>query len=89
MDLTLNPLEVAAPPSDLQVADSLNRIAAKLRRASIDHVMDSDTRQLADEFSELARASPSVRAKAAQMLLPGFVTVLDQIRQLLQPLLTY
>jgi hopanoid biosynthesis associated RND transporter like protein HpnN len=85
LDLTLNPLEVAAAPSDLQVTDSLNRIAAKLRRASIDHAMDSDTGRLADEFSELAQASPAARAKAAQMLLPGFMTVLDQVRQLLQP----
>jgi hopanoid biosynthesis associated RND transporter like protein HpnN len=85
LDLTVNPLEVAAAPSDLQVADSLNRIAAKLRRASIDHSMDSDTRRLADEFSELAQASPAARAKAARMLLPGFMTVLDQVRQLLQP----
>ncbi|MDB6108214.1 MAG: hopanoid biosynthesis-associated transporter HpnN [Gammaproteobacteria bacterium] len=85
LDLTLNPLEVAAAPSDLQVTDSLNRIAAKLRRASIDHAMDSDTGRLADQFSELAQASPAARAKAAQMLLPGFMTVLDQVRQLLQP----
>jgi hopanoid biosynthesis associated RND transporter like protein HpnN len=85
LDLTVNPLEVAAPPNDLQVADSLSRIAAKLRRASTDDVIDSDTRRLADEFSELAQASPAARAKAAQMLLPGFMTVLDQIRQLLQP----
>jgi hopanoid biosynthesis associated RND transporter like protein HpnN len=85
LDLTLNPLKVAAAPSDLQVAESLNRIAAKMRRASIDHAMDSDTRRLADEFSQLAQASPAARAKAARMLLPGFVTVLDQVRQLLQP----
>ena len=85
LDLTLNPLEVAAPPSDLQVADSLNRVAAQLRRVSINHAMDSDTRRLADAFSELAHASPAARAKAAQMLLPGFMTVLDQIRKSLQP----
>jgi hopanoid biosynthesis associated RND transporter like protein HpnN len=85
LDLTLNPLAVAPPPNDLQVADSLKRIAAKLRRASIDHAMDSDTRRLADELSELARGSPAARAKAARVLLPGFTTVLDQIRQLLQP----
>jgi hopanoid biosynthesis associated RND transporter like protein HpnN len=85
LDLTLNPLEVAAAPSDLQVADSLNRIAARLRRASIDSARDSDTGRLADEFGKLARASPAARAKAAQMLLPGFMTVLDQVRQLLQP----
>jgi hopanoid biosynthesis associated RND transporter like protein HpnN len=86
LDLTLNPLVVAPAPSDPEVVDSLNRTAAKLRQVSThDASMRADTRRLADEFDKLAQASPSVRTKAAQMLVPDFLTVLDQIRNLLQP----
>jgi hopanoid biosynthesis associated RND transporter like protein HpnN len=86
LDLTVNPLVVAAPPSDAQVIDSLNRTAGNLRRASTDDAsLRADTLRLADQFSGLARASPSARAKAANVLIPGFVTMLDQIRNLLQP----
>jgi hopanoid biosynthesis associated RND transporter like protein HpnN len=86
LDLTLNPLVVAAPPSDAQVVDSLNRTAGNLRRASTDDAsLRADAHRLADQFSELAQASPSARAKATQMLIPGFVTMLDQIRNVLQP----
>jgi hypothetical protein len=86
LSLTLNPLVVAAPPSDAQVVDSLNRTAANLRRASTDDAsLRADAHRLADRFSELAGARPSARAQAAGMLIPGFVTMLDQIRNLLQP----
>jgi uncharacterized protein len=86
VDLTLNPLEVAAPPTDAEVIDSLNRAAAKLRQATIeDPPLRAATQLLADEFDMLARGSQSVRAKADQMLIPGFVTALEQIRNLLQP----
>ena len=86
IDLTLNPLEVAAPPSDAELIDSLSRAAAKLRQAKIeDPSLRAATRILADEFDRLARGSQSVRAKADQMLIPAFVTALEQIRNLLQP----
>jgi hopanoid biosynthesis associated RND transporter like protein HpnN len=86
IDLTLNPLEVAPPPSDAEVVDSLTRAAATLRQASIDDpALRADARMLADEFDKLARGSESARAKAGQMLIPGFATVLEQTRNLLQP----
>jgi hopanoid biosynthesis associated RND transporter like protein HpnN len=86
LDLSLNPLVLAAPPSDAQVIESLNRAAGNLRRASTDDAsLRADAHRLADQFSELAQARPSVRAKVAEMLIPGFVTMLDQIRNLLQP----
>jgi len=86
LDLTLNPLVVAAPPSDAQVVDSLNRTAGNLRRASTDDAsLRADAHRLADQFSRLAQASPGARAKATQMLIPGFVTMLDQIRNSMQP----
>jgi len=86
VDLTLNPLEVAPPPTDAEVVDSLHRAAVELHQTSIeDPSLRADTRRLADQFDRLARGSSSARAQAAEMLLPGFVTTLEQIRNLLQP----
>ena len=86
VDLTLNPIEVTAPPTDAEVIDSLHRAAQKLRQASVeDPPLRADIRRLADEFDTLAQGTQSVRAQAEQMLIPGFVTALDQIRNLLQP----
>jgi hypothetical protein len=86
VDFTLNPLEIAPPPTDAEVIDSLTRAAAKLRQVSIAAPsLRADTRRLADEFDTLARGSRSARAKADQMLIPGFVTTLEQVRNLLQP----
>jgi hopanoid biosynthesis associated RND transporter like protein HpnN len=86
MDLTLNPIAVAPPPSDAEVIDSLHRAAAQLRQASIaDPAVRADARDLAEALDELARASPALRARAAQMLVPGFLTTLEQMRDLLQP----
>ena len=86
LDLTLNPLVVATPPTDEQVVSSLEQTAVDLRQASTeDAPMRADALRLADELSELAKGDPAVRIKAAELLIPGFVTVLDQIRDLLQP----
>jgi hypothetical protein len=86
VDVTLNPLEVATPPTDAEVVDSLHRAAVKLRQASIeDPSLRADARRLADQFDRLARGSRTARAQAGEMLLPGFVTTLEQLRNLLQP----
>ncbi len=86
LDLTLNPPVVATPPTDEQVASSLNRTSADLRQVLTDDApMRADVLRLADELSELAKGDPAARTKAAQLLIPGFVTVLEQIRDLLQP----
>jgi hypothetical protein len=86
MDLTLNPPVVAPPPTDGEVIDSLRRAAANLRQAaSHDPTIAIAAHRLADELDQLARGSPSLRARAAQMLIPGFVTTLGQIRELLHP----
>jgi hopanoid biosynthesis associated RND transporter like protein HpnN len=86
VDLTLNPVTVAPPPSDAEVIDSLSGAAAKLRQASgADTSLTADFRSLADELEALARGSRSARARAEEMLVPGFVTVLGQIRNLMQP----
>jgi uncharacterized protein len=86
MDLTLNPLEVATAPSDAEVIDSLKRAAAKLRQvAGADGSLRADIRRLADELDALASDSPAARVAAEQMLIPGLVTTLGQIRDFLQP----
>ena len=86
VDFTLNPLEVAPPPTDTEVIDSLNRAATKLREVSTDDAaLRGETRRLAAEFEALARGGPGARAQAGQMLIPGFTTTLEQIRNLLQP----
>jgi uncharacterized protein len=86
VDLTLNPVAVATPPTDAEAIESLKRAAAKLRQVSTeDPSLRADTRRLADELGMLARGSGPTRAKAAEMLVPGFVTTLEQIRDLLQP----
>jgi len=86
VDLTLNPLETSPPPTDSEVSDSLNRAGAKLRQASTDDpTLREDFRRLAAEVEGLARGSPAARVRAEQLLLPGFMTTLEQIRNLLHP----
>jgi uncharacterized protein len=86
MDFTLNPVEVAPAPTDGEVIDSLNRAAEKLRQVSTaDASVRADFSRLADELGKLAQSSPATRAKVAQILVPGFVTTLGQIRDMLHP----
>jgi hypothetical protein len=86
LDFTLNPLDVATPPTDSEVIDSLKRATDKLRQAATeDPSLRADACRLADELDTLARGSRSARAQAEQMLIPGFVTSLEQIRNLLHP----
>jgi hopanoid biosynthesis associated RND transporter like protein HpnN len=86
VDFTLNPLEVEPPPSDAEVVDSLSRAAAKLREISSDDAaLRADAHRLAAGFEALVRGTTGARARAEQMLLPGFVTTLEQVRSLLHP----
>ncbi|HTL92118.1 MAG TPA: MMPL family transporter, partial [Steroidobacteraceae bacterium] len=86
VDFTLNPLEVATPPTDAELSDSLQRAAGKLRQISTqDPALRADTQRLAAALDTLARGTPAARAAAVQMLIPGFATTLGQIRSFLQP----
>jgi hopanoid biosynthesis associated RND transporter like protein HpnN len=86
VDFTLNPPTVATPPTDEEVIESLRRAAAKLRQASTqDPALREDAGRLADQLGELARGTRAVRDKAAHLLIPSFVTALEQIRSLLRP----
>ena len=84
-DLTLNPIDLAAPPTDEQVIASLIRAAGKLRQAATeDPTLRADAHRLADELGRLA-GDPSARAQAERILIPGFVTSLGEIRNWLHP----
>ncbi|MBV9317765.1 MAG: MMPL family transporter, partial [Gammaproteobacteria bacterium] len=86
VDLTLNPLEVAAAPGDTEVIESLTRAAARLRDVTGgDAALRADALRLAAALDSLAHGPAGARARAAQTLISGFVTTLDQIRGFLQP----
>jgi hopanoid biosynthesis associated RND transporter like protein HpnN len=86
LDLTLNPVDIAPAPTDAEVIRGLNAAAAKLRGAVIaDPPLRADANRLADAFDTLARAGPSARARAEELLIPGLKATLEQTRKLLQP----
>jgi hopanoid biosynthesis associated RND transporter like protein HpnN len=86
LDFSLDPAVVAAPPSDAQVIGSLSHAAAGLRRAvTDDQSLRADAGRLADALTTLAMAPPAERAWTAGMLMPGLVTVIGRIRDLLRP----
>ncbi len=86
LDFTLNPIAVAPPPSDAEVVGSLNQTAAALRQAAAGpDAAANDARRLAGDLEWLAKASPAVRAQAAQIIMPGLTVLLDQMRATLQP----
>jgi uncharacterized protein len=86
VDITLNPLDVAPAPSPAQLIESLARAAGKLREvATEDRALRADAQRLAVALDVLARGSAAARARATQLLIPGFLKTLEQIRALLQP----
>jgi hopanoid biosynthesis associated RND transporter like protein HpnN len=86
VDLTLNPLDVAAPPSEGELIASLERAAGKLRGISgADGPLRADAQRLAGALDQLAHGTEAVRTHAAHVLIPGFMTTLEQIRSFLQP----
>ena len=86
LDLALNPVFVAPPPNDTQVVASLLETSTRLRQAATrDASAGADAVRLADDLRDLAKARPSVRTQAAQMLIPGLATELGQVRDSLQP----
>jgi hopanoid biosynthesis associated RND transporter like protein HpnN len=86
LDLGLNPIAVAPAPNDSEVIASLNRTAKSLDEAATDGSPASTAaRRLARDLITLAKSSASLRVQAAQMLIPSLTTMLDQIRDSLQP----
>lgn len=86
LDLTLNPIVVSPPPSDAEVVAALNQTASDLRQAAAQGgPAAGDAQRLAGDLTWLANAGPAARAAAAQTLMPGLSTLLDQARATLQP----
>jgi hopanoid biosynthesis associated RND transporter like protein HpnN len=85
LDLTLNPLASAPPPTDAEVVAALRKTAADLRAAAgtSPSVSTREALRLAGDFDWLAAAPPAARARAGEVLMPPLVTVLDQTRSAL------
>jgi uncharacterized protein len=86
LDLALNPIAPAPPPSDAEIVASLGETAADLDRiASGGAPAAIDARRLASELHALSRAPEAARSAAANLLIPGFTRLLSEVRDSLQP----
>jgi uncharacterized protein len=86
LDLALNPIAVAAPPTDAEVIDSLTQTAASLDRVATGETpAAADAHRLALELRALSEADPAARTAAAALLMPGLKRMLSEIRDSLQP----
>jgi hopanoid biosynthesis associated RND transporter like protein HpnN len=80
LNSTLDPLDVAPPPSDAELVQSFKDTAVKLR-AIAGGARDKparDARRLADALDALVKAGPQARARADEALVPGLKTMLSQ-----------
>ncbi|HUO12775.1 MAG TPA: hypothetical protein VMU37_08470, partial [Caulobacteraceae bacterium] len=82
LDLTINPVFTAPPPTDAEVVHSLSTTAVALRQAAThaDAGTAAKALRLAKTLETLASASPELRAKASATLITPLNTMLDQIR---------
>ncbi|MBE7218151.1 MAG: MMPL family transporter [Caulobacteraceae bacterium] len=85
LDFTLNPLSTAPPPSDGEVVQALRTAATALDAAAAASkgLGVDDARRLSHDLSQLAAASPQVRARAADVVVTPLNVLLDQVRALL------
>ncbi len=84
LDLTLDPLALAPPPTDAETVAALKQTAGDLRAAAASGSDGGAARRLAASLDWLAAAPPAARAHAAQVLMPGLTVVLGQTRAALQ-----
>ncbi len=82
LDLTLDPLALAPPPTDAETIDALRAAAGDLRAAAARSpaAAASDAVALAAEFESLAAGPPAARGKAQSLLMSPLGTLLDQTR---------
>jgi hopanoid biosynthesis associated RND transporter like protein HpnN len=85
LDLTLDPLVVAPPPTDAETVTALRQTAADLRAAArvSDPTISRSALTLAGDLDWLAAEPSETRAKGEQLLMPGLATVLSQTRDAL------
>jgi hopanoid biosynthesis associated RND transporter like protein HpnN len=86
--LTLDPVEVRAPPSDAEAAEALARTAAELRRTAAEAgapgTAERAARRLADALDRLAAGAPERRDRAARAVRDPLVALLRQTRMALE-----
>ena len=84
LDPTINPLQVAAPPTDAETVQSLREAARSLRdAAAASSAPAADALRLASALDVLAAGSPALRAHAAETVISPLNTMLDQVRSML------
>ncbi|HEX7848575.1 MAG TPA: MMPL family transporter, partial [Sphingomonas sp.] len=86
LDVTINPLDVASPPSDADLVASLSQSAAKLR-AVAGNGQQSSARavgKLALLFDRLAKTTPAKRAEMNAVVSRPLGVMLGQVRLALQ-----
>ncbi|HEY3814246.1 MAG TPA: MMPL family transporter [Caulobacteraceae bacterium] len=83
LDLTLNPITTDPAPSDQDTVTALLTTAQDLRDAAAHQPgpAANDALKLAAVMTTLARASPAVRRRAEDAILPGLNVLLDQLRK--------
>ena len=80
LDATINPFEVAPPPSPAEDMTAMTATAAKLRAAAKGQDAASrDARRLADALDAVVKAGPPALARAREALVPGLTTMLAQV----------
>ncbi len=86
LDLTLNPFGVAAPPSDAETVAALATTRDQLARVATTQSGPAavHAKALAETLGRLAVASPAVRTRAIEALVPPLTVMLDQARAALQ-----
>ena len=86
LDPTLTPLDIQPAPTDAQMIASLKQTEAALLQAAgkTPTPAADDARRLAGALSRLASASPAKRAKVSDVLVTPLMTLLDQMRAVLQ-----
>ncbi len=87
LDLSLDPLIVADPPTDADVVAALRRTAADLRAAAgtsgANTAAGDEALRLAGDLERLARSPAPVRARASETLIAPFQVLLGQTREAL------
>ncbi|HJS45698.1 MAG TPA: MMPL family transporter [Rhizomicrobium sp.] len=81
LDATINPFEVAPPPSDAEVVASLRDTAQKLRAAasSAQDGPANNARRLATSLDAVVKAGQPARKRAEDAFVPGLKTMLTQV----------
>ncbi len=81
LDATINPFEIAPPPSDAQVVAAFRDTAQKLRTAagSNQNGPANNARRLAASLDAVVKAGPSARSHAEDAFVPGLKTMLTQV----------